>query len=99
LIDLEAIQRRVDAAAPGPWRTAPGYDSPNDEFIAHAREDVPALIAEVRQLRKQIADENEQLRALIAAISADLCTNHQAVMKVAYAQQRIIDAGVVRGDP
>lgn len=29
--------------------------APNAEFIAHAREDVPALIAEVRRLRGELA--------------------------------------------
>ena len=32
-----------------------GEDTPTAEFIAHAREDVPALVAEVRSLRAKVA--------------------------------------------
>lgn len=79
--ELDAIESRANAAAPGPWRAprrkhleqvvffasddpedvivlagnSPGMKlglSPEDAaFIAHAREDVPALVAEVRRLR------------------------------------------------
>ena len=70
--ELAAIEARVQAATPGPWKSSeqylplyihgPSYGDhrgrfsaivPEDEaFIAHAREDVPALLAEVRRLRK-----------------------------------------------
>lgn len=78
--DLEAIEKRADAATPGPWHpyftlhgdpfvvddsgsglagqvcalsVAPDdYGRVTAEFIAHAREDVPALVAEVRGLRE-----------------------------------------------
>jgi hypothetical protein len=37
-----------------------GLDWDDAEFIAHAREDVPALVAEVRRLRQQVLDfEND----------------------------------------
>lgn len=36
-------------------------DAPDAEFVAHAREDVPALIAEVERLRKLIATAAEKL--------------------------------------
>jgi hypothetical protein len=84
--ELEAIQKRADAATPGPWsaftdparradqslivapppeyglihvQTHKDFASLNHDatFIAHAREDIPKLLAEVRRLR----DENEQL--------------------------------------
>lgn len=91
-LDLEAIERRVEAATKGPWSfayavqwktmgSAPyeaevsfavdvnglSYEwaalrganaEPNAAFIAHARTDVPALLAEVRRLKKA----NDHLR-------------------------------------
>lgn len=54
---LDEIEARLSAATPGPWtRTQweeeqPGVPWDADaEFIAHAREDVPALIAVVRKV-------------------------------------------------
>jgi len=47
-LDLDAIQARADAATGGPWKSLP-------EFIAHARTDIPALIAEVKALRGKVA--------------------------------------------
>lgn len=61
---LAAIEARANVAQRGPWR--PDIDGPgmvyagalnwqdtggNADFIAHARTDIPALIAEVRRLR------------------------------------------------
>ncbi len=43
------IVARVDAASPGPW-AAPTTDA-DAEFLAHAREDVPFLLAEIVRLR------------------------------------------------
>ena len=67
LQELEEIRKRCDAATEGPWEqedcrenhiaTATGMDiahAPkqiNAQFIAHARTDVPALLAEVERLR------------------------------------------------
>lgn len=46
--EVKAIEVREQAATPGPWVTnGPDADA---EFIAHARADIPALVAEVRQL-------------------------------------------------
>ena len=84
-LDLDAIEKRANAATPGPWRacregacscgqvwsipldriishpafeydfdetsTPEIYHAPNAAFIAAAREDIPALVAEVRRLR------------------------------------------------
>jgi hypothetical protein len=45
--------------------TKEGWGTPHDvEFIAHAREDIPALVAELRRLRT----ENEEQRATITSI-------------------------------
>ncbi len=84
-LDLDAIEKRANAASPGPWQTEPntyagrvwvqrspvkhrwhgkdceplfnvrdkdGYEQREKDavFIAHAREDVPALVAKVRAL-------------------------------------------------
>ncbi|GAA4681242.1 hypothetical protein [Phytohabitans rumicis] len=61
-LDLDAIRARLAAATAGPWRAHPDglvwADRPGDpvsgstevedaEFIAHARTDVPALLAEL----------------------------------------------------
>jgi hypothetical protein len=87
--DLCAMERRLDACSPGPWRhrlhgfiesdvdesiigvTCQGHDASlerlpsaaNAEFIAHARQDVPALIAEVRNLRDRVAELDAALHA------------------------------------
>ncbi|MHB8406220.1 MAG: hypothetical protein ACYDCJ_12435 [Gammaproteobacteria bacterium] len=63
-LDLDAIEARANAATPGPWDTdeydgglrstvtaGPITSDEDYDFIAHARTDVPALIAEVRRLR------------------------------------------------
>ncbi|HEX5347827.1 MAG TPA: hypothetical protein VFW64_12135 [Pseudonocardiaceae bacterium] len=55
------------------------YPRPDREWCQRDR-DVDSLIAEV-----------EHLRAVVAAVSAVLCTDEQAVVKVAAAQQVIID--------
>lgn len=66
-LDLAAIRARTEAATAGPWEAdgvegnlnAPGirvaeflsWPEADAQFIAHAREDVPALLAEVERLR------------------------------------------------
>jgi hypothetical protein len=58
--ELDAIRKRADAATPGPWTTP--EKNPTDEyyascfpadedFIGHAREDIPALLDEIERLR------------------------------------------------
>lgn len=75
-IDLEAISARAEAATPGPWETldnittavwsggnpiALTYQSmPDADFIAHAREDIPALLAEVKRLNIVLQDERKE---------------------------------------
>lgn len=64
--DLRTIEARANAATPGPWfgqstgvygdgfhlvGRAPDTAATDLEFIAAARADVPALVAEVRRLR------------------------------------------------
>lgn len=62
---LTDIETRANAATPGPWLQSDFADfaeikSPDGAFIAHAREDVPALLTEVRRLRAVL----EQIRHL-----------------------------------
>lgn len=68
--DLRQIEARCNRSSEGPWEYSSGpeaVDGPggsqvawevpnvaNGEFIAHARTDAPALIAEVRRLRAEI---------------------------------------------
>jgi hypothetical protein len=69
-LDLTAIRKRAESATEGPWEwdessnciDAPGFEVCIDamnhdaEFIAHARQDVPALIAEVERLRESLEE-------------------------------------------
>jgi hypothetical protein len=75
---LEEIRKRAEAATPGPWREVNLYiesgdanerlaevcESVDATFIAHAREDVPKLLAEVKRLKQ----ENNTLRGNVATI-------------------------------
>jgi hypothetical protein len=75
MIDLDAIEARHKAATPGPWREMwSGYvvdpdnailfetrSEADTDFVIHAREDVPALAAEVRLLQY----EKEQLKEIV----------------------------------
>lgn len=78
--ELQAIKARAAAATPGPWsvnNTDPDVVLDSDgrfvgradedadaEFIAHARTDVPALIAEVERLRELCAKAYDRVRFL-----------------------------------
>lgn len=53
-LDLDVIEARAAAAVPG-W-SRPGWSRrayADAAFIAHARTDIPALVAEVRRLREE----------------------------------------------
>lgn len=106
VLDLDAIEARVNATTPGPWATDPemawrlggeahefvyapepadghgivaltgikgGHPtSPADAaFIAAARTDVPALVAEVRRLREQLFAQQPVIDA--AQTWAEMC--------------------------
>ena len=78
--ELEAIEAREQAAAPGPWWLTIGNrivcprghtiknTISNMLFSAHARQDVPALLAEVKRLNA----ETERLARERNAAVADL---------------------------
>jgi hypothetical protein len=48
LLDLAAIRARCDAATPGPWTCDDG------DFVAHARTDIPALLAYIDELEGRV---------------------------------------------
>lgn len=70
LKQLKRIKARAAAATPGPWHFSKsenhvlidhsGYrfgtsdDGENGEFIAHARTDIPALIAHINELQRRL---------------------------------------------
>ncbi len=71
--ELKAIEAREKAATKGPWTsngTSVHGEPPmtailtahfgNAEFIAHARKDIPALLAEVRSLRAAMRWRDEE---------------------------------------
>lgn len=73
---LAEIKARCDAATPGPWY-ADGWAAWDDlentfvelsdfgadaKFIAHARTDIPALVAEVERLQNENKHLKEELR-------------------------------------
>jgi hypothetical protein len=74
-LDLDPILARAAAATPGPWAVSEDYDDILDteggqlasywmeadgQFIAHAREDVEAMAAEIRRLRAELATARSQ---------------------------------------
>lgn len=81
-IDLEAIRRRADAATPKPWKLSGDYVSDgihvflppttaDAEFIVHAREDIPKLLAEVDRLTGQLAAVTTERDAAVNEIPHD----------------------------
>jgi hypothetical protein len=80
---LDDIDARHKAATPGPWKRSEDYSdilapdgsqlasywlAGDGEFIAHARQDVPALVAEIRRLQAALDEmthcRDNALRAL-----------------------------------
>ncbi len=93
-MNLDKIRARIDAASKGPWQGgedglvwAPRLGDPvsasteqaDAEFIAHARTDIPALLAEVERLRGLLGAEQRahqedlsQASNVIRALEAEL---------------------------
>lgn len=68
---LVAIAARADAASPGPWpyaETLWAGRARDAEFIAHAREDIPWLLSQLRDARA----ENERQAEMARSINCDL---------------------------
>jgi hypothetical protein len=72
---LAEIAARVEAASKGPWKVCEDYSDvldgdghqiishfhdPDGQFTAHARQDVPALLAEVERLKARVAELEAQ---------------------------------------
>lgn len=73
--ELDAIEARANAATPGPW-DEPGFsalDACDARFVAHARTDVPRLIAEVRRLQSENARQALLLDEASATVRCDEC--------------------------
>jgi hypothetical protein len=85
---LSEIQDRVDAATPGPWPIGlfTGYHKPADAtFIAHARADVPLLLAEVKKLTGERDEQNNaaiRMSAGNAALSREVTRYREALTKI-----------------
>jgi hypothetical protein len=101
-IDIDAIRRRADAATDGPWTganyrmalaglaTSTGNHAADAEFIAHARTDVPALLAEVERLRAELTQANEQRDRAVGAWIRNIPANgHNAEVD---RRQAVVDA-------
>lgn len=83
--ELDEIEKRAAAATPGPWCC--GYDEDSlysgeayvarfehgddQVFVAHARTDVPALVAEVRRLRGASERARENAKGAWFALEKD----------------------------
>lgn len=52
--DLNMIKERAEKVTHGPWYA-------DAEFIAHAREDIPRLVAEIERLREAIKTAKREL--------------------------------------
>ncbi|MEU4051336.1 hypothetical protein AB0F09_19315 [Streptomyces olivaceus] len=83
------IAARVNAATAGPWSVSPEYSDvlgpdgeqladfwydADGEFMAHAREDVPALLAELAAVRA----ERDRAKAAAFTAAADLVARYGA---------------------
>lgn len=83
-LDLDTIRARCEAATPGPWDPAEALAAlfargtlEDAAFVAHAREDVPALLARVDELEATVA----QAGAAIAGIGRERDALRAAVEK------------------
>lgn len=61
-LDLDAIEKACREATPGPWLTVE-FDgcTPDEIFIANAREWVPALLRRARELESALRNLDEDL--------------------------------------
>jgi hypothetical protein len=101
-IDIDAIRQRLAATSIGPWQAYPdglvwpprlgdpvsaSTELADAEFIAHARQDIPALLAEIERLNQQAEIRERSLRAVntgLAKQRADLADKlHKANAEIA----------------
>lgn len=79
--EIEAIRKRAEMATEGPWQKDGAIDihSPDgtevaaawggyadQEFIAHARQDIPKLLAEIERLRSGLEALDKDISACLA---------------------------------
>jgi hypothetical protein len=96
--EIQEIEARCKAATPGPWEdtfydaewyvTGPEYtdvsfNESDTIFIAHSREDVPALVAEVKRQGTALETVREKLREAALALRGAL---------TAEAEQNVLEA-------
>lgn len=71
-LDLDLIEARANAATPGPWHYVFGYGfdwhtsqdgapTANTEFACMAREDVPAMVARIRELETALKHARSEI--------------------------------------
>lgn len=66
-LDLDELERMEKAATPGPWEyvpTVPHSLSLDEQLAVTLRNAAPALIAEIKQLRAQLAEAQSALREI-----------------------------------
>jgi hypothetical protein len=101
MLDLDAIEARAEAASEGPWSNVDGASSmihcedgyvgtvpfpPNAYFIAHARTDIPALVAELRAAREVV----EAAEKLETDIESDLDWLHENLIAALAAYRAVV---------
>ena len=65
-------------------------------FVAHAREDVPALVAEVRRLREAVAAEREACAKVCEGLHSEVIWSGRGVGNVAWDNARHVCASAIR---
>jgi hypothetical protein len=107
---LSEIKARCEAATPGPWIVREGksfgvqsadkniascFRRENEDFISHAREDVPYLLAEVERLGaevERVTDENERIRAISLVNAVELSKSQQGCERLSKENKRLTAA-------
>lgn len=97
---LRQIRERAEKATPGPWtndgcdisdpigrRICFIRDDDDADFMAHTREDIPALLAEVERLRERLAD---MARDTIVSFELEVLSPNNTIEK---AKQILRDLG------
>jgi hypothetical protein len=112
-LNLDAIKKRVGAASEGPWWHgddglvwAPRAGDPvsgsteiaDAVFIAHAREDVPALLSEVERLNKRIHDAHDALTRIDGADDDSFTTLESTVDYVVNSHRAIAESEAQAAD-
>lgn len=93
-------QSQFDGFGPIVCREANGDSGlrwhPNADFISHAREDVPALVAEVRRLREALAAEREACAEVCDDLRSSVTWSGRGAGNVAWDNARHVCASAIR---